>query len=85
MSDDCTRCATLLEEGDLRCAVCALPVAIVAERGVKARARILRCTECGAAIGYDAQIRPFTTQFIPLDEAWSEVLGFVSRLEIPDR
>jgi len=38
-----------------------------------------------AAIGYDAQIRPFTTQFIPLDEAWSEVLGFVSRLEIPDR
>ena len=54
MSDDCTRCATLLEEGDLRCAVCALPVAIVAERGVKARARILRCTECGAAIGYDA-------------------------------
>ncbi len=54
MSDDCTRCATLLEEGDLRCAVCALPVSTVPARVVEARARILRCTECGAAIGYDA-------------------------------
>jgi len=51
----CTRCATPLEDGDLRCAVCALPVP-AADAGVAttARAQILRCTECGAAIGFDA-------------------------------
>ncbi len=54
MSGDCTRCATPLEAGDLRCAVCALPVVFAAEPVVKSRAQILRCTECGAAIGYDA-------------------------------
>ncbi len=54
MSPDCTRCATPLEEGDLRCAVCALPVVFVAPVVEKARAQILRCTECGAAIAYDA-------------------------------
>lgn len=50
----CTRCATPLEEGDLRCAVCALPVAVAASTAAKTRAAILRCTDCGAAIGYDA-------------------------------
>jgi hypothetical protein len=51
----CTRCATPIEAGDLRCAVCALPVPAAA-RVVdgKPRSQILRCTECGAAIGYDA-------------------------------
>ncbi|HET9987349.1 MAG TPA: hypothetical protein VFQ65_02495 [Kofleriaceae bacterium] len=50
----CTRCATPLEEGDLRCAVCALPVVIAAGSVDRARVAILRCTDCGAAIGYDA-------------------------------
>ncbi|MEO6776860.1 MAG: zinc ribbon domain-containing protein [Kofleriaceae bacterium] len=50
----CTRCATPLEDGDLRCAVCALPVAVAATSIDKPRAQILRCTDCGAAIGYDA-------------------------------
>jgi hypothetical protein len=70
----CTRCASPLEDGDLRCAVCALPVpaerpgsggprsAAEGQRGVsidgtsasKVRVEILRCTECGAAIGFDA-------------------------------
>ncbi|MFT3692894.1 MAG: hypothetical protein QM831_07120 [Kofleriaceae bacterium] len=50
----CTRCATPLEEGDLRCAVCALPVPPLANTAVKTRSQILRCTECGAAIAYDA-------------------------------
>lgn len=50
----CTRCDTPLEEGDLRCAVCALPVPPLANPTQRARAQILRCTECGAAIGYDA-------------------------------
>ncbi len=54
MNADCTRCATPLEEGDLRCAVCALVVVFVPTAVTRARAVILRCTECGAAIGYDA-------------------------------
>ena len=50
----CTRCRTSLEDGDLRCAVCALPVvgaATSTERGT--RAEILRCTDCNAAVAFD--------------------------------
>lgn len=54
MSADCTRCATPLEAGDLRCAVCALPVAFAPRAGLTAHAQILRCIECAAAIAYDA-------------------------------
>jgi hypothetical protein len=54
MTTECTRCATPLEEGDLRCAVCALVVVLTPATVTRARAQILRCSECGAAIGYDA-------------------------------
>jgi predicted nucleotidyltransferase component of viral defense system len=37
-----------------------------------------------AVEGYDAQIGPNTPDFIIFDEAWSQVLEFVSKLEIPD-
>jgi hypothetical protein len=51
----CTRCATPLEEGDLRCAVCALAAAVpAAATSAKARARVLRCEECAAAVAYSA-------------------------------
>jgi len=50
---DCARCASPLEEGDLRCAVCALTIADEAIPAVDARARVLRCTVCGAAIEFD--------------------------------
>jgi hypothetical protein len=50
----CSRCATPLEDGDLRCAICALPVPLAAQPVERARSQILRCTECGAAIGFDA-------------------------------
>ena len=53
----CERCSSPLEDGDLRCAVCALP-APHAERGaVDAAAKILRCTRCNAAIGFDPKHR----------------------------
>jgi hypothetical protein len=52
--DTCGRCASPLEDGDLRCAVCALPVEVCALEIVRARAAILRCRECGAAVAYDA-------------------------------
>ena len=50
----CSRCQTPLEDGDLRCCVCALPVPPLANTVEKARSQILRCTECGAAIAFDA-------------------------------
>ena len=49
----CERCTTPLEHGDLRCAVCALVVRSEPEPVAEARATILRCTSCGAAIAFD--------------------------------
>ena len=49
----CGRCASPLEDGDLRCAICALPVPVVAHAAV-ARAKLLRCPGCSAAVGFDA-------------------------------
>lgn len=37
-----------------------------------------------AVVDYEAQIDPKTPGYIPFDEAWSQVLKFVSKLEIPD-
>jgi hypothetical protein len=52
----CTRCETALEDGDLRCAICAFPVpAAVRKRDGKPRAQVLRCVECGAAIAFSAE------------------------------
>lgn len=53
----CTRCQTALEDGDLRCAVCALPVPDGSARPAEAkpRAQVLRCAECGAAIAFSAE------------------------------
>lgn len=51
---ECTRCASPLEEGDLRCAVCALAVPAPSGPQVgQPRVQLLRCGECGAAIGFD--------------------------------
>ncbi len=53
----CTRCVTPLELGDLRCAICALPVPVTTSPVRMARAQILRCTECDAAVAFDATRR----------------------------
>lgn len=56
MTAPCTRCESPLEEGDLRCAICALPIpASAAARGGTLRAQVLRCTECNAAIAFSAE------------------------------
>lgn len=52
----CNRCKTPLEDGDLRCAVCACvraadDVPVLSET----RASIVRCTECGAAVAFVAE------------------------------
>jgi hypothetical protein len=52
----CARCGGLLEDGDLRCAVCSLPTAAAAgARGVVAE--VLRCDDCGAALAYDVAVQ----------------------------
>ena len=51
----CARCDSPLEDGDLRCAICALPVTVVVERAIGAM--VLRCTECNAAVGFDPDVQ----------------------------
>jgi hypothetical protein len=53
----CTRCSTALELGDLRCAICALPVPATTSPERSTRAQILRCSECNAAVAFDASRR----------------------------
>ena len=51
----CTRCESPLEQGDLRCSICALPVPVAAvAREATVRAQVLRCVECNAAVAFDA-------------------------------
>lgn len=52
----CTRCASPLEDGDLRCAICALlvPAPAVQHTDAPVRAHVLRCCECGAALAFSA-------------------------------
>jgi hypothetical protein len=52
----CTRCNAAVEEGDLRCPICAFPVPAPRTALAPAnRAQILRCTECAAAVAYSAE------------------------------
>jgi hypothetical protein len=54
----CTRCETVLEDGDLRCAICALPVPAAARASdAKPYAQVLRCAECGAAVAFSPEAR----------------------------
>ncbi|MBL8920492.1 MAG: zinc ribbon domain-containing protein [Myxococcaceae bacterium] len=50
----CTRCGTVLEEGDLRCPVCALPTSAAGSPGAT-REQVLRCSECNASLAYSAE------------------------------
>jgi hypothetical protein len=48
----CSRCACHLEPEDLRCPVCALAAPGSASSSTRARAELLRCDTCGAAVKY---------------------------------
>jgi hypothetical protein len=69
----CQRCECAIEAGDLRCAVCSLPVP--AERHVVERpaARVLRCDTCGAAVAYEVEVQAPRCAFC----------GSVARVEQP--
>lgn len=61
MSDAaCRRCASPVERGDFRCAICGLPTPrpTAEERAAIAEtiAEILRCHGCGAAMAYDIKV-----------------------------
>lgn len=51
----CARCATPLEAGDLRCAVCSKPAPADEHAPAAAIAKILRCDECGAAVTFSPE------------------------------
>lgn len=50
---NCQRCDSLIERGDLRCAVCAFVLPAQAEKREQIVTQIMRCEECGAAVSYD--------------------------------
>jgi hypothetical protein len=53
----CARCETALEDGDLRCAICAFPVPGEARGDGPRYAQVLRCCGCGAAVAFSAEAR----------------------------
>jgi len=69
----CSRCATPLEAGDLRCATCAQPAPVRDDVPPEATARILRCESCGAAVAFSAEHQGTRCVFC----------GSVTRLEEP--
>ena len=51
----CQRCTTVIEAGDLRCAVCALAVPPETSVATSESVTVLRCEGCGAAVSYDVE------------------------------
>jgi hypothetical protein len=60
----CQRCASPIEAGDLRCAICSqtCPAVLPSDRPETA-VDILRCSSCGAAVAYDVTTRTPTCAF----------------------
>jgi hypothetical protein len=53
----CGRCRSPLEVGDLRCAVCALPAPVPQVRVAVEAVKIVRCTECNAAVAFSPDVQ----------------------------
>jgi hypothetical protein len=51
----CQRCHSRLEAEDLRCPVCALPTPKPPRAVERERARVIRCSNCGAAVAYSVE------------------------------
>jgi hypothetical protein len=52
----CERCHAALEQGDLRCAICATAVPhLEAQANTQIEVELLRCDGCGAAVRYDVK------------------------------
>jgi hypothetical protein len=59
----CERCASPLERGDLRCAICGQATPADASPAAVVRVELLRCEGCGAAVGYDAKAQGLACAF----------------------
>jgi hypothetical protein len=83
----CARCETALEVGDLRCAICALPVPSggMLDAEAEPRAQVLRCHACGAAIGFSAQAQAPRCGFCGQDMALERPIDPIetARLVLP--
>lgn len=53
----CHRCGSPTEAGDLRCAICSLPLPAQARVDGAVLAEVLRCEQCGAAVEYDVNVQ----------------------------
>ncbi len=54
----CSKCQSLVEKGDLRCAVCGFVLPAPEDtQGQAVVAQINRCEECGAAVSYDPNVQ----------------------------
>jgi hypothetical protein len=78
----CTRCATPVEDGDLRCAVCALVLAAPATPVEVARAQVVRCDECFAAVAFVAEVQAPRCRFCGAVAHVEEVVDPVERAEV---
>ena len=57
-TNSCARCAAPVEADDYRCVLCGLSVPFDrATTALRARAQVLRCRTCGAALAYTAESR----------------------------
>ncbi|MEW6074302.1 MAG: hypothetical protein AB1726_17120 [Planctomycetota bacterium] len=59
----CPRCASPLEAGDLRCAICGQATPAAEAPAAAARVEFLRCQGCAAAVAYDAALQGLACAF----------------------
>ena len=78
---DCSRCGTPTEAGDLRCSICAEPTTPREQLEMEARAKLLRCTGCSAALAYDAGSSVFACGFCGEELSLEESQDPLERVE----
>jgi hypothetical protein len=78
----CTRCKAQVEEGDLRCAVCAFAVPHHGAGHVQQEAlKVFRCKGCGAAMSWSAEKKAVACAFCGEATALEEITDPVEQTE----
>lgn len=80
----CSRCESPLEQGDLRCPICAQAVPGASSEREQVEIDVLRCEGCGAAVEYDVKARaprcPFcgaTTHVETIEDPMEKAEGYL--------
>ena len=83
-STACSRCESPLEQGDLRCPICARAVPGDSSEREQVEIEVLRCEGCGAAVEYDVKARaprcPFcgaTTHVETIEDPMEKAEGYL--------